>query len=208
VSGEQFVQSGTSETIGKLAEALAKAQSVMRHAVKDAVNPHFKNRYADLAGIIDACRGPLSDNGLSFVQLPQYVDGCVGVRTILMHTSGEFVWSELFLPMAQKTPQGAGSALTYARRYSLSAVVGIAQDDDDGADASQRGEPEPARKPPGYLVTLRKQMTRHGLTTAWAASALGRDDLHDKPPTQEEARDLMREIEEIERAGKERNDAA
>lgn len=196
-----------SPSVAALADALAKAQADMRHAVKDSVNPHFKTRYADLAAVIDACREPLTKHGLSFVQLPRYEDGRVGVRTMLMHTSGEWVASELLLPVSKQDPQGCGSALTYARRYSLAAVVGIAQDDDDdGHAASQAAPRNEDRGPPAYLVTLRKRMTAHGLTTAWASSALGRTDLAKNPPTRDEARDLLREIEEIEQAGKEKND--
>jgi hypothetical protein len=127
-----------SSSIAALAAALAKAQGQMTHASKDASNPHFKTRYADLAAVWSAIREPLSANGLSVVQTVAQSDGTVGVRSILMHSSGEFISSDLQMPVAQKTPQGYGSALTYARRYSLAALVGIAQDDDDG-EAGTRG---------------------------------------------------------------------
>jgi hypothetical protein len=127
-----------SDSVAALAAALAKAQGAMSHASKDANNPHFKSRYADLAAVWSAIREPLSANGLSVVQTVAQSDGTVGVRSILMHSSGEFISSDLQMPVAQKTPQGYGSALTYARRYSLAALVGIAQDDDDG-EAGTRG---------------------------------------------------------------------
>jgi len=130
-----------SPSIAALAAALAKAQGQMTHASKDATNPHFKTRYADLAAVWSAIREPLSANGLSVVQTVTQTDGNVGVRSILMHASGEFIASDLQMPVAQKTPQGYGSALTYARRYSLAALVGIAQDDDDGEAGTRGNQP-------------------------------------------------------------------
>ena len=121
-----------STSIAALAAAMAKAQGAMTHASKDATNPHFKTRYADLAAIWSAVREPLAANGLAVVQTVTQADGVVGVRSVLMHASGEWIASDLQMPVAQKTPQGYGSTLTYARRYSLAALVGIAQDDDDG----------------------------------------------------------------------------
>lgn len=126
----------TSSTIAKLAEALAKAQSQMRAATKDSKNPHFGNMYADLASIWEACREPLSANGLSVAQAPAGGPSEVTVHTMLMHVSGEWMSSSLTMRPAQATPQAMGSCITYARRYSLSAMVGIAPDDDDGNAAS------------------------------------------------------------------------
>lgn len=126
-----------SDSVAALAAALAKAQGAMSHASKDANNPHFKSRYADLAAVWSAVREPLSANGLSVVQTVAQGDGTVGVRSLLLHASGEWISSLLEMPVAQKTPQGYGSALTYARRYALAALVGIAQDDDD-AEAAMR----------------------------------------------------------------------
>lgn len=127
-----------SPTIGKVAGALAKAQGVMRGAAKDATNPHYKNRYADLASIWDACREALTANELAVLQ-PVYSDGArVTVVTILTHSSGEWVSGELTVTAQQNTPQGVGSAITYARRYGLAAMVGVAPDDDDGEGAEGR----------------------------------------------------------------------
>lgn len=126
-----------SEEIGKLAEALAKAQAGIRFAVKDATNPHFKSKYADLAAVWEACREPLSTNGLSVAQFPSAEGAKVTLTTVLMHSSGQWISQDLTMTAAQNTPQGIGSAITYARRYALSAVVGIAQDDDDGNAATR-----------------------------------------------------------------------
>lgn len=130
-----------SETIAKLAEALAKAQGAIKNAVKDSANPYFKSKYADLASVWDACRKELSDNGLSVVQVPAMRDGKVCVTTILMHASGEWIDGELELTPVKDDPQGAGSAITYARRYALSGFAGIAPEDDDGNAASGKDVP-------------------------------------------------------------------
>jgi hypothetical protein len=124
-----------SETIGALAAALAKAQSKMTFAAKDSLNPHFKNRYADLAAVLDAVRGPLTANGLAVVQLVAEAERGAALETVLMHESGEWIASFYSLPVNKEDAQGYGSSLTYARRYALAAICGIAQDDDDGEGA-------------------------------------------------------------------------
>lgn len=128
-----------SENIGDLAAALAKAQGKITGALKDSSNPFFKSRYADLASVWDACRGPLSENGLAVVQLTESDDAGVYVSTTLAHLSGQWMRSRLRLSPKDSTPQGMGSAITYGRRYALAAIVGVAQVDDDGNAASGRG---------------------------------------------------------------------
>lgn len=139
-----------SESIGNLALALAKAQGEMGAAAKDANNPHFKSRYADLASIMDACRAPLAKHGLAVSQLPcRENDGSVGLTTILLHESGEFLGSSLTARPAQENPQVVGSLLTYLRRYALAAIVGVVSDDDDGeAAAAPTRKPAPRQEPP------------------------------------------------------------
>lgn len=122
--------------IAKLAGALAKAQGQMANAVKDTQNTFFKSRYADLASCWDACRKPLADNGLAVIQLPTAQQDTVTVTTILVHESGESIAEALTLPVKEQTPQALGSALTYARRYGLCALVGIAPEDDDAESAT------------------------------------------------------------------------
>lgn len=142
-----------SDTINELAAALAKAQAAIKGAVKDSTNPHFKNDYADLASVWDACREPLTKQGLSVAQSAESNgDGGFGVTTMLLHTSGQWMSGTLFLRPMKDDPQGAGSALTYARRYALAAMVGVAPADDDGNAASAKGKPEakPLPVPPGY----------------------------------------------------------
>ena len=134
-----------SETIGKLAEALAKAQGEMRHAVKDTENPFLNKKYADLAAVWEACRQPLASHGLAVAQTVGYTeDGTPTVTTILMHTSGEWVSDECAMKPVKNDPQGIGSCITYMRRYSLAAMVGVYQDDDDGNAAS---DPSGKQKP-------------------------------------------------------------
>lgn len=128
----------TSETIGKLAEALAKAQGAIQGAIKDQANPYFKSKYADLSSVWDACRKPLSENGLAIVQTTCGHDpDNVTVETLLTHLSGEWIKSTLTMRPVKSDPQGIGSCITYARRYSLAAMVGVAPEDDDGNAASQ-----------------------------------------------------------------------
>lgn len=127
-----------SDHIGDLATALAKAQAQIGAARKSSVNPHLKNRYADLADVWDACREALSAHGLSVTQVPHADDGeAVYLYSTLMHSSGQWIRGRYPIRPLKNDPQSFGSALTYARRYSLSAMVGIvADDDDDGNGAS------------------------------------------------------------------------
>lgn len=122
-----------SESIAALSAALAKAQGQIEGAKKDSANPHFKSRYADLASCWDACREALSKNGLAVIQAPgEAAEGLVEMTTLLTHESGEWISERLTIPLAKVDAQGYGSAVTYARRYALTAMVGIAPEDDDG----------------------------------------------------------------------------
>lgn len=138
---EEFERSAT---IGKIAAALAKAQGQIEHASKDRTNTHFGSTYADLAAVIDACRLPLSENGIARHQATMSRGDLVGVRTMLVQAdTGEFLANTIWVTMGKATPQQVGSVLTYLRRYSLSAAVGLAQDDDDAEAAQGRGTPTP-----------------------------------------------------------------
>ena len=138
-----------SDTIAELAKALALAQSEMKGAAKDNKGAFANTRYASLASVWDACREPLTKNGLSVVQSTRMEGNAVVIVTTLLHASGEHISGEIALPPTKPDPQGHGSAITYARRYALSAMVGIApEDDDDGAAGSEGGgKPQPANKP-------------------------------------------------------------
>ena len=144
-----------SESITDLATALCLAQAEMGGAIKDSNNPFFKSSYADLTSVIKVIKEPFAKYGLSFVQLPVTSAGGngVGVSTMLMHKSGQWLQSEYLLPMDKVTPQGAGSAITYARRYALQSLVGIPSVDDDSELAMYRNEPEPVEPPPAKRVS-------------------------------------------------------
>jgi hypothetical protein len=120
-----------SEQINELATALAKAQATIRCAVRERVNPHFKSKYADLAGVWDACRESLSANGLAVSQGVATNESGVVVTTLLMHSSGQWISEQLIVPMDKRNAHGVGSAATYARRFGLGAMVGVAPDDED-----------------------------------------------------------------------------
>ena len=133
-----------SENINELAAALSRAQNEMGGAVKDSKNPFFKSNYADLTSVIKTIKQPFVNNGLSYAQFPVTSSGGngVGVKTILMHLSGQWIEEEFYLPLAKQDPQAAGSAITYARRYSLAALAGIPSVDDDSEASMMRGKPQ------------------------------------------------------------------
>lgn len=129
-----------SESISNLAKALSTVQGKLTYAKKDSKNPFFKSNYADLESVWDACRDLLSANGLAVSQFPgtySDLDKSMSLTTILSHESGEWISQEMSLPVSKVDAQGAGSAITYMRRYALAAVVGVVQADDDGNEASQ-----------------------------------------------------------------------
>jgi hypothetical protein len=124
--------------MNKIAAALVKAQKAFGPALKDKTNPAFRSKYADLGACIEAVIDALNDNGIALVQKQHPHEGGVTVETIFLHESGEsFSAGMLSVPAAKQDPQGYGSALTYARRYSLMAACGIAPEDDDGNAASK-----------------------------------------------------------------------
>lgn len=127
-----------STTIGALAAALAKAQSQFKPAIKDSANPFFKAHFLSLAGALDACREALTSNGLAIVQAVDSSADKLVLHTTLLHASGEWIGSAYPINPIKSDPQGIGSATSYARRYSLMALVGIAAEDDDGEAAHGR----------------------------------------------------------------------
>jgi hypothetical protein len=130
-----------SECIEKLASALIKVQANVDNVVKKSSNPFFKSKYADLATIWDSIRKPLSDAGLVVVQtMGPGLDGqqAITIVTTLIHTSGQWIEGFLIMPLIKTDPQAVGSAITYGRRYALTAMLGIAPEDDDGEAAMGR----------------------------------------------------------------------
>jgi hypothetical protein len=120
---------------------LVKAQSEMTAVVKGNVNPAFKSKYADLASVIDAVLPALNKHGIALIQYPSFDGEVVTVETLLLHTTGESLASKLSMRPSKQDPQGVGSAITYARRYALLAMCGVAPEDDDGQAASGPVQP-------------------------------------------------------------------
>lgn len=143
-----------SESIAQLMPALLKAQRNFTPAVKNASNPHFNSRFIDLAGVLEAIVPALADEGILLSQPTDYVDGVTVLRTRLIHESGEWIGSVYPVSSGVGNPQVAGSALTYARRYTALAVCGIAPEDDDGNPAAaqhtatRQAQPRPADEGP------------------------------------------------------------
>ena len=129
----------TSESITKIASALVKAQGELNAVHKDGNNPHFRSKYATLQNIVESTRDTLRKHGLAVVQTFSETDGSyISLNTTLLHESGEYISGTFSMRPSKVDPQGLGSATTYARRYALSAILGIVTDeDDDGNMASQ-----------------------------------------------------------------------
>ena len=154
-----------SDSIAKIASALVKAQGELNAVSKDGNNPHFGKRYATLANIVDSTRETLRKNGLAVVQTFAETDGSyIDLTTTLLHESGEWLQGTLTMRPSKADPQGLGSAATYARRYALSAILGIVTDDDDDGnmasapqgDRTSQAKPAPADDKP-WLNAVDKQ---------------------------------------------------
>ncbi len=164
-----------SDQINELASALAKAQGAIKGAIKDTANPFFKSKYADLSSVWDACRDQLAANGLAVIQTPCQSDsGGIGIETMLAHSSGQWVSSQYSMPVAKLDAQGVGSAITYARRYALAAMVGVAPEDDDGNSATGKPAPEVKTLSPdklkGFAARIKAEITKEGAKNVWKES--------------------------------------
>ena len=136
----------------KIAAAFVAAKKAFAPALKTSTNPHFRNRYVDLAGCLEAVNDALLENGIAVYQETFEVPDGVCVETCFLHESGETLrMGKLHVPAAKHDPQGYGSALTYARRYSLMAACGIAAEDDDGNAATGKMPKQINAKPPNPL---------------------------------------------------------
>lgn len=125
----------------ELFTALASAQGEIENASKNAANPHFKSKYADLAEVLNTIRPVFAKNDLSLIQSPAYDGSLASVTTVLAHKSGGYLTGTASCVPAKSDAQGIGSATTYLRRYGAAAVAGIAQEDDDGQAAAHNGKP-------------------------------------------------------------------
>lgn len=150
-----------SESIVELAKALASFQEEVKQPMKDKDNPFFKSKYVPLENVVESITETAPKFGLSFVQWPlNDENGRVGVKTMVMHSSGEYIeFDPVFMNAEKNTPQGAGSLITYLKRYSLSAVFGITSDEDDDANESSgnnvQQQPKPATsKQVGTIKTM------------------------------------------------------
>ena len=126
----------SSTTIGALATALLAAQKEMKNPAFDSMNPHFKSKFASLSAVREAVLPILLKHGLVLTQFPKGSDGAAGCVNRLLHTSGEWLEEDCLLPLDKNNAQGAGSAITYSRRYSLQSIAGVVADEDDDANAA------------------------------------------------------------------------
>lgn len=145
-----------SDSIANLAEALSKAQAEFTHAPLNSVNPFLKNKYADLGSVIQSVRPAMTKNGLSITQSVSADNGIVTVETMLLHSSGEWISQDIGIPVDQSKgmslAQSIGAVVTYLRRYSIAAMMGVyADEDNDGNDEKQQkpsaAKPAPVQKP-------------------------------------------------------------
>lgn len=125
--------------------ALALAQGEVENASKSSSNPHFRSKYADLAEVLNTVRPVFAKNGLSIAQSTAFDGSLVSVSTLIAHKSGGLIVSEASCVPGKTDAQGIGAATTYLRRYSLAAMAGIAQEDDDGNAAAHNGKPQPVK---------------------------------------------------------------
>ena len=189
-----------SESIAKLASALASFQAEVKDPRRDGNNPHFCSKYVQIDGLLDAVRPVLSKHGLSVVQSTGGNGQDISVTTMILHTSGEWIETDaLVLKAVKADPQGAGSAVTYGRRYGLSAALGVAWDDDDDGNAAST----PQRKPAAIDA---KSETLHKIMADMKTYKVSGDDMREickrhygkdgsKDLTEKEAVDLAANLE-------------
>jgi len=147
-----------SESVTEIAKALAKFQQEVKQPFKDADNPFFKSKYVPLESVVESINMIAPKLGLSFTQWALNDDnGRVGVATLLLHESGEFIeYDPVFMTAEKNTPQGAGSLITYLKRYTLSAIFGITSDQDDDGNASSQNDAKPNKASDKQLDLITK----------------------------------------------------
>lgn len=142
----------TEHATPELFAALAGAQGEIANASKNAANPHFKSRYADLGEVMETIRATLPSHGLSIMQSPHFDGSMAHVTTIIAHKSGGYISATASCVPAKSDAQGIGAATTYLRRYSAAALCGIAQADDDGEAAAHNEKPAPVSEREAAIV--------------------------------------------------------
>lgn len=177
-----------SEDITNLAAALLKAQAEIKNAPKSAINPHFRNKYVPLDEMIPVCKEALNANGISFIQGAEQSEhgDVLHLSTMLLHTSGQWIESTLTMRPVKPDPQGIGSCITYARRYALAAICGVASDEDDDANAASHS-PEPAK-------TAKKAKTEAAPKTEQELAVDMLRELFGQLPTSQKTLDTMKTI--------------
>ena len=155
----------------ELFAAIAQAQAEVDNATKNAANPHFRSRYADLAEVLNTVRPVFAKHGVAILQGGSFDGSMVHVTTTLAHKSGGHVSSVFSCVPAKSDAQGIGSAQTYGRRYSLAALCGVAQEDDDGNSSAHSRPPEPVKEDP----RVGEAVSRIADATASELSAIGAD---------------------------------
>jgi hypothetical protein len=150
---------------GGLYGALSKAQGMVKAVHKTKVNPQFRSKYASLDDILEMLRPICSECGIAIIQIPVFEESACGVKTVITHSSGDSLeCGELLLPLGRSGgAQGAGSSLTYARRYAISALFCISCDDDDDGNTAQKNKPAPK---PERTLDERKEACKAALKTA------------------------------------------
>jgi len=147
-----------SESLASLAPALVKAQGEMRAITKDSINPHFKARYVSLDALTEAVRPILTKHGISLIQGGGEIAGsAVPIETMLLHTSGEWIATTFYMPLEKATAQGAGSAISYGRRYGLSSLLALTTDEDDDGTAATQARPAKKATPEGQSLATIEQ---------------------------------------------------
>ena len=159
-----------SENIAELAVALSKFQGEMETVGFDANNPFFKSKYATLAQLVDCSRKLLSKHGLSVSQM---LEGDGEVETILMHNSGQWISSKVKITPAKIDPQGIGSAITYARRYSYASALGLVSDDDDDGNAATHEKRVHTFRGDPIAPPMPKELTLRGMLEKIAIEKFG-----------------------------------
>jgi len=152
--------------------ALAAAQTAMGPALKESANPAFKSRYADLANVMAACMPALNANGIAVIQPTIDEENQRYVKTILAHESGETLECRVPLIVGKNDMQGYGSAVTYARRYGLMCMAGIAPEDDDGNAAAKSPPMVERNNPPRDTGPTAAQIACDSLANAETLEAL------------------------------------
>lgn len=160
-----------SDSIAELATALAAAQGKIEPAIKDATNPAFRSKYADLGAVWQVCRPVLREHGLSVVQMPVDAgEGRIGLTTTLLHQSGQWLRSTVSTRITKDDPQGVGSGLTYLRRYALSACLGVVADDDDDGNAASTPQNTRQQAAPRQIERRPQAAAQAGSAAAQRAS--------------------------------------